>query len=792
MNTKKFFTGLTALALSIGLVLAGCEGPTGADGAGGGGTAGTSYLNGTLSTARIQYAIDAGGPLVFAGVTQEDAGIITVPAGRKVTLLGTAAITVLADSAGYSSAADGTLVLLDANSVTGTGTIAGSGTNGAQVVGPAEVLATYGVTGTSAPTPIALAADYAALGTTALAGDAAILGSALGAITAEKLANLITLTGSKILYVIGNGASIDIAATDVNTGLLKATVLGTLEAKGVGGGSGLTLGETTLVDTLKATGTLTIAAVGVGKVGTLDLNGQAVDVSAASGAATANIGLITSSATGATLTVASDTSTYDVKAITAEVGKPIAVAGGTNLNVSALVGKITLPVTTVTVAAIGTGGEVEYPAGTLASLTTTNSTSKISLAGDTTITAALTLVTDLTANGNLALNGSTNAAVTGGSLTLKSGKAITIGASQTLIISGSTFGTGGGTIKAENGDIKLAYTTSSKATLSGTGTLALGGGANALTVDTGKDLDGLSGTLKLSSATAAAGGTVTLSGFSLGHESSGLTTVFKADSTSATVTVGGGATNYSTLALKAGGTIVNTGTGEVVIGRKSKAGGLLIGTGTFTGAGTNGVLFAATNTAVAGIYAGNGTSVAAGDGLSLGSANTALKLVATGTVSTPATHGVFSVGATGLVTLGNGTDAITIEGNGSDTTGTFTAGLGASIVLGSGTNAADGINFVYDTGDTKSGLLVLTGCVDGTADLRASIRGFTASDVTEKVPTGLLGTAAGSGAAASNVTLVSGTLSDVLNDGGAKVTIKVGSAVTVKITSTTTVAGTVS
>jgi hypothetical protein len=52
MNTKRFFAGLTAMALSIGFLLTGCEGPAGADGSpgsgGGGGGGGSGPIEGSL------------------------------------------------------------------------------------------------------------------------------------------------------------------------------------------------------------------------------------------------------------------------------------------------------------------------------------------------------------------------------------------------------------------------------------------------------------------------------------------------------------------------------------------------------------------------------------------------------------------------------------------------------------------------------------------------------------------------------------------------------------------------
>jgi hypothetical protein len=87
MNTKKFFTGLTALALSIGLVLTGCEGPTGADGAGGGGPGASGEP--TVATIAAALALLANPSINEVGVVADSPIAIavgTIPAGKTLNL----------------------------------------------------------------------------------------------------------------------------------------------------------------------------------------------------------------------------------------------------------------------------------------------------------------------------------------------------------------------------------------------------------------------------------------------------------------------------------------------------------------------------------------------------------------------------------------------------------------------------------------------------------------------------------------------------------------------------------
>jgi hypothetical protein len=113
MIRKQIYAGLTAIALSIVLVLTGCEGPVGPAGAtggtGGGGTQGTAhdlpglqkYLADGLSTVYL-----VGEAIVGAGQT------LTIGAGQKVIVTTTADLDARAAGTGVGKitvAATGTL-----------------------------------------------------------------------------------------------------------------------------------------------------------------------------------------------------------------------------------------------------------------------------------------------------------------------------------------------------------------------------------------------------------------------------------------------------------------------------------------------------------------------------------------------------------------------------------------------------------------------------------------------------------------------------------------------------------
>jgi hypothetical protein len=100
MNTRKIFSGLTALLLAIGLVLAGCEGPTGADGSSGGGANGAPVLGGAISAGQLEAAFVAadtvyvGGGSAWVAASGGAAVKGEVPAGKTLRVVGNVSVGI--------------------------------------------------------------------------------------------------------------------------------------------------------------------------------------------------------------------------------------------------------------------------------------------------------------------------------------------------------------------------------------------------------------------------------------------------------------------------------------------------------------------------------------------------------------------------------------------------------------------------------------------------------------------------------------------------------------------------
>jgi filamentous hemagglutinin len=221
MKNYRIFVGILALALVFGF--AACEGPVGPAGAGtpGVGTPGTSYLTGSQATEVIQYAIDAGGPLVLAGVTQSDADSIVIPVGRGVRILGN-----------FTVHNTGTLVIADASSVvlTEAGTINSAGGTPA-VIAPQAILDSN-VGGNTTPVPIQTGA--AAIDTTGTY--VAVKGNITISTAVTSATNIINSTSGKNLFILGTLAvNNDITTTSINVlGSVSASgeIIGALNATG--------------------------------------------------------------------------------------------------------------------------------------------------------------------------------------------------------------------------------------------------------------------------------------------------------------------------------------------------------------------------------------------------------------------------------------------------------------------------------------------------------------------------------------------------------------------------------
>jgi hypothetical protein len=273
MNKKFLFFGMVAV-LGVSLSFLGCESP--ADGsAGGSGAPGTIILSGDVTAEGIQYALDSVAPVVFAGVVQSDAGFISIPAGKGVTLVGGEAYSV-------KNAISAQLLLGNSGSINAasTGKIAkGSGT--LLIVAPADVLAGTKI---ASDVPAALKVALQQSGTIdttgsniAVQGNITIGGTETSAtnITVADLGakNLYVvggltvsaaITGAAKIFVVGNAAVNEAATEKVNwtiTGNLTAaktpTVDGDIAVQGTS-----TFTENLIAGTLSAGGLATFTGYG--------------------------------------------------------------------------------------------------------------------------------------------------------------------------------------------------------------------------------------------------------------------------------------------------------------------------------------------------------------------------------------------------------------------------------------------------------------------------------------------------------------------------------------------------
>jgi filamentous hemagglutinin len=221
--------------------------------------------------------------------------------------------------------------------------------------------------------------------------------------------------------------------TVVNTGAVKLVALGETTASGTGG---LTLGDETVIGTLKATGDLKIAAVGTGGVANLDLNGKAVEITAA-----ANIADITSGLQGGSL-VLEDTPTVPKITVGATDITVTAKSGGsglTGLTVSAFstgAGKLSLPASVVTFTATAGGGKIAHEAAP-ASLTLSSAT-ELTYVGDLSVTGAVSFAGNLTVTGAASFGTTTDATDSGGATLTFNGATAAIGAYTTKAATNAT------------------------------------------------------------------------------------------------------------------------------------------------------------------------------------------------------------------------------------------------------------------------------------------------------------------------------------------------------------------
>jgi hypothetical protein len=329
MNTKKFFTGLTALALSIGLVLAGCEGPTGADGARGGGGAGKngpSLFTGAASVAALEAALGYTDVVILDSVTL-GAGYLEVASGKTLSVTG---VLTLGDT--VIEAPIGALDIARATSIAGSGAL---------VVPAGEKRAAVD------------AKKGAGIATTILTElpDSLSAHSVIEEL-ALTTANLAKVGSAYTLYVLRATAGSAAVEAGLDTSSAKLWIAG-LEAEGES--TGLTLGAATYVGKLTASGDLTVAGVS-GGVEVLDLGGFDVDIS---GVGDGKInGIVSSGETASTLTVAADGAAVTIPPINVGALGLTLDGGATQLDVDFdawTVGTVTLPGTVAKLGLNGTG-----------------------------------------------------------------------------------------------------------------------------------------------------------------------------------------------------------------------------------------------------------------------------------------------------------------------------------------------------------------------------------------------------------------------------------------------------
>ncbi|MDR0639116.1 MAG: hypothetical protein LBG27_09525 [Spirochaetaceae bacterium] len=466
----KKFTLVMAVLLSVSLFLIGCGDAEGALGPAG--SAAPIYLSGPQTADGINDALASGAPVVFAGVTQSDTDEVVIPAGKGVKLVGTPAYTV--------NTSGGTLVLGNASSVSGTGTIEvpGSGIliadqtvldNNVTGVGTKVAYQTIGTGGTVSGTPVAVKGPVSI--TTAGATGTAIKVSEIAGKTLIVYGDLTVsdAVAATAINVVGNAT-----ATAAITGTVKASGKVTFNTTAQTALTGLTAGSVesavniattgdgniNVTGGLKTTGTATVLVHGTGTLdaGSLDLVG---DLTTGTGSVTVNGASVLRGAValkGATTFKGDVTLTAD-KTVTLSSSQAVSLASAKSIKVGAdtvLSAKSGAPVvltpagaTTIaaaakklTVAAHGltiTSGGLAVGAGAelaidTVSLTVTAADASLALTGGATTTGA-----KLTGTGKVVLGNASIAGSTGGwqAVGANTSIAFSTGSATTVAITGT-------------------------------------------------------------------------------------------------------------------------------------------------------------------------------------------------------------------------------------------------------------------------------------------------------------------------------------------------------------------
>ncbi|GMO25625.1 MAG: hypothetical protein Ta2F_00960 [Termitinemataceae bacterium] len=271
MNMKKFTTLATSVFVALlvsafAFTVVGCGGDPEAGPAGSSGGAGASapvdidVTDPVVAQARIDMAIASGAKVFIPGGVAVAAGVID---------LKTADVTLFAPLtfAGATSILNAASATVSFYSSASTITI-GSGI----FIAPAATPENWVGKITDPSSMLNLKTKDEVLEAT---GNTAVLGSTLSAISAEDLTAVGTKFSGNTLYIIGDGASIDIGSADVDLTNTKITTIGgAIAVQGVGTSTGLTIGTSNNDINLKLAGALSLTP-GTG-LKSLDLNGYAL------------------------------------------------------------------------------------------------------------------------------------------------------------------------------------------------------------------------------------------------------------------------------------------------------------------------------------------------------------------------------------------------------------------------------------------------------------------------------------------------------------------------------------